>query len=559
VSKSLKFLVLFLGVFAVTYFYFSSHKKSNKVGKNNVLINKNPLEKNERGIASSSQKSKHASRKKDTILVKLKDNASESQVQDLKSLFNKFDLRLDKKILNGKVSRLKVSNKSFEDQEEVISEQLMQTGAVEYSEPDYLVPPSLIPNDSYYNMQWHHKTINSETAWNYSQGNTNVLVAICDSGFDLFHPDLADRFSLPGYNTVHDDTVISDVNDHGTMTSGVLAAAANNAQGVAGMSWQNKLLPIQISDQADGVSTYSDIAECITYAKDHSAKVVNISYDYMYTSSTINDAALILRNAGGLVVVAAGNSAADISAWGSSPNMIVVGATDSSDAMAWFSNFGTPVDFFAPGQDIYTTAANNNYYSMSGTSFSAPVTAGTAALIYSLNPSWTANQVENFLVSSLTTVGNIKRLNAGAALQMASQSLAPPVITLDNLAPGASDVNHSYTGKWCTSAQAGYYGLKSLYNCGPKLDTYRFKPSIPTARSYAVYIRYLARSTLSTKASVKVYSTSGLVTKPVNMQTGGGTWVLLGTFNLRAGTTNYVEVSDAAGTVDIDAVKFEAQ
>ncbi len=522
------------------------------------LMNKSPIvQSGSRNVANENDGAK---RRKNSVIVKLKADATAEQIENLRLAYEEYDLKNEKQLLNGKAVRLKIAKGSYSDQEMQVARALRDTGAVEIAEPDYFVPLAFTPNDSLYSYQWHHGLIQTPIAWDITQGSSSILVAVCDAGFDLSHPDLAARFVLPGYNTVKNNTAIDNINDHGTAAAGVLAAIGNNNTGVTGVAWQVKILPIQITDRADGVSSYSDVAECISYASSKGAKVVNISYDSTYTSAIVNDAALAMRNAGGTVVVAAGNSTIDISPWGASPNLIVVGATDAQDKLAWFSNFGGTVDLYAPGLDLYSTTKGGNYNLVSGTSFATPVVAGTFALIYSVKASFSASQVESFVLGNLKSIGlPTGRIDAGAAVTKAYQSVqmqTAPII-IDNLAAGQSDASHTSLGRWCPSTFAGSHGMASLNSCGRKVDTYRFIPNISTAGVYNVFIRYTSHSGLSTRVNVITKSLSGMVTKPVNMQTGGGTWVLVGTYNLALGTTNYVEVNDAAGAANVDAMKLE--
>jgi hypothetical protein len=216
------------------------------------------------------------------------------------------------------------------------------------------------------------------------------------------------------------------------------------------------------------------------------------------------------------------------------------------------------VDLFAPGVDIYTTSAGGNYASVSGTSFSTPVTAGAVALLYSLIPTATPAQIEGYITSTLSSVGLPKgRLNVGAAVQKANldKAASAPII-LDNLAANVSDSSRIPKGKWCASTQTGSYGNASVVSCGHGTDTYRFIPNIPKAGSYAVSIRYLSKSTLTSAAPITVKSATGTIVKKVNMQLNGGQWVQLGTYNLNSGTSNYVEFADSAGAVNVDGVQF---
>lgn len=542
------------------YFFMSPAPTHSKAS---LLINSDPLTKdlNQRGVASTDKKNRHK-RRKSTLLIKLNDDATTQQIAALKELYDDYDLRHEKNLLNGKAVRVRIFNKVHENNEEQIAKLLLATGAVQFAEPDYTIPPAFVPNDSLYSQQWHHPVIHSDTAWNYTQGNSTVIVAVCDAGFDVTHPDLAAHFLKPGYNTVKDNSEIDNINDHGTATSGIIAAIGNNRQGVAGLAWQIRLLPIQISNVPDGTSTYSDVAECIRYASDHGAKVVNLSYDSTYTSSLVSEAALAFRQAGGVVVVAAGNSTIDISAWGRSPNLMVVGATDSSDKLTWFSNFGMPVDVVAPGQDLYSTTSGGQYTLVSGTSFSTPVVSGTIALLYSLNPNFSADQIENFILSTTDNVGlPVGRLNLGATTSMAYKAITtsppPAPIILDNLAANLSDNRRQSKGKWCTSNQSGYFGSNSVYSCGSGTDSYRFIPTIPAKQDYTVFIRYLSNPKLSDRVPIIIKSFSGTIKKMINMRSGGGAWVQVGKVTFSAGVNNYVEITDTGGTANVDGIKFE--
>lgn len=313
--------------------------------------------------------------------------------------------------------------------EEEMAESLRASGAVDFAEPDYLMPAAAaVPDDPQYSSQWHHQIINSPGAWSYSTGNTSILVAVLDTGVDAAHPDLASNLSLPGFNVVDQSTNTDPVASHGTEVAGVLGAVGNNNLGVAGMDWAVKILPVRITDNPDTTAWCSDMGNGIEWAADHGAKVINLSYDTTGCPGTIEAASQYARSRGALVVVAAGNSAMDLSGqFPSSNSFVLVGATDFSDQRAIFSNYGAPVLLGAPGSTILTTQPGG-YGTDSGTSFSAPLVAGVAALIYSLNPSWTPAVVENLILATAKSLGAISmgygRIDAGAALAAAQNCLA---------------------------------------------------------------------------------------------------------------------------------------
>ena len=129
-------------------------------------------------------------------------------------------------------------------------------------------------------------------------------------------------------------------------------------------------------------------------------------------------------------------------------------------------------------------------------------------------------------------------------------------IILDNAAVGVSDGARSFTGTWCKSTSAGFFGTDSLYGCSVGVDTYRWTPTIPSDRAYDVYVRWTAHPNRGAAVPVKVVHAGGTTTLNFNQQTAGGVWTSLGRFTLNAGTSSYVEVSDSGGQVNADAIRL---
>ncbi|MES3039373.1 MAG: S8 family serine peptidase [Bdellovibrionota bacterium] len=363
-----------------------------------------------------------------TILYKLKDNATAAEIVSLQQALQSLDITIEKKHAGNKINQAKSLNPQGKSEEQIAAD-IFATGAVEFAEADALIDLSMVPNDPYYSSQWHHEKISSPAAWNVTSGIASVIVADCDTGVEATHPDLAARLLLPGYNSEDGSSNFSPVHPHGTMTSGTMAATLNNNGGVAGVAGNVSIIPIKISNRSDGSAYYSAMINCISYAADRGAKVVNLSYD-VTDSLAIDSAAQYLRSKGGLLFVAAGNSGADISSRADVESFITVGATDTNDQRTSWSNYGTPVDIVAPGLDILTTTTAGAYAYASGTSFSAPIVAGTAALLYSINPNFTASQIEQFIFNSATKLGNEAyfgngRVNAAAAVQAAGGNVVP--------------------------------------------------------------------------------------------------------------------------------------
>ncbi len=314
--------------------------------------------------------------------------------------------------------------------------ELLATGAVAYAEPDYLVAPGTTPDDPKFSLQWQHTKIGSAAAWNTTTGSSSVLIGVCDTGISSTHPDLVGNLVLPGYNAVDGTTNTEPVYNHGTGVAGCIGAVGNNGAGVAGVVWTAGILPIRITNQSDGRAYVSDAADGIRWAADRGAKVVNLSY-LMAGYSTIDSAAQYLRSKGGLLFVAAGNDSRD-PGWTDFSSFVAVSATSSSDVLASWSNRGTYVDLAAPGVGVYSTTGTSSYSSMSGTSFASPIAAGVAALIYSVDSTFSPTEVESFLFSSCVDLGSVGeddlygngRVDAEAAVALASD-------TTPNLVPVA--------------------------------------------------------------------------------------------------------------------------
>jgi len=316
---------------------------------------------------------------------------------------------------------------------------------IEFAELDQAVEPTLTTSDPDLSNQWHHAKIGSQTAWDASTGE-GVTVAILDTGVDGTHPDLqADM--VPGWNTYNNNSDTADIHGHGTMTAGAAAAVGNNGLGVAGVAWRSKIMPIRITDTA-GYGYYSTMASGITWAADHGARIASISFSNTCGSSTVSSAAQYMRNKGGAVTVAAGNSAGlilDVPR----TSITCVSATDASDALASFSSYGDAVDIAAPGASIRTTTRGGGYASASGTSFSAPLTAGVYALMIAANPSLDAGTLDSILFAAATDLGTPGwdqafgngRVSAAAAVAQAKTSggsdTQPPTVAISSPASGA--------------------------------------------------------------------------------------------------------------------------
>jgi subtilisin family serine protease len=285
--------------------------------------------------------------------------------------------------------------------EEQMAEILMQTGDYEYVEPDWQCFPHAVPNDPSYGSQWWHgaNRIDNERAWDYTTGSSDIIVAVCDTGVDLNHPDLAAGI-VNGFNAATnlaevDGGVVNDYFGHGSLVAGCAAAQGNNGTGVVGGGWNFKIMPIRVTNAGDGTAPISDILQGARWASDEGAFAVNCSYGGASSSQTRTSGNQI-RNEGHLLVFSSGNDGimSQPNDW---ENVTIVGASTQSDIYAGWSEYGVGVDVIAPGSNIFSTNRFGGYSSTQGTSFSAPITSGALALIHAANPALSADEVEQRL------------------------------------------------------------------------------------------------------------------------------------------------------------------
>lgn len=298
-------------------------------------------------------------------------------------------------------------------------------------------PRESTPNDPEFSKQYHHKIIQSEKAWDLSTGVAEVIVAATDDGFMLDHEDLAGIYyknegEVEG-NGIDDDEngYIDDVigwnfnegtnnpdvagyhGGHGTHVAGIIGADFNNGLGVVGHGTKIKVMPLKFYGTKSW--TGAMILETYKYAADNGAKIITTSYnvDGMSAKKVYQEAVAYAYDKGLIIFNSAGNGNAEQSARTKNTQILLVASTQSGsdvskhDLRSRFSNYGIGVDIAAPGNPIYSTSKSGKYVDMSGTSMAAPNAAGVAALIWSVNPDYTREQVLATLMKNSTDVDGI--------------------------------------------------------------------------------------------------------------------------------------------------------
>jgi thermitase len=239
---------------------------------------------------------------------------------------------------------------------------LRRNPAVAYAEPNYLYHADTVPNDPRYPQLWGLAKINAPAAWNVTTGSPAVTVGIVDTGIATDHLDLSANV-VPGHDFVQGDSDPRDFNGHGTHVAGTIGARGNNGRGVAGVNWQVGLMPVRVLD-GSGSGSNANVTAGLAYACTHGASIVNASLGGTAYSTAMRDAIASCPNA--LFVVAAGNDGVSDDRvphypcnYGAGldnlPNVVCVAATDTSDTLAGFSNYGQSVDLAAPGVSIPST------------------------------------------------------------------------------------------------------------------------------------------------------------------------------------------------------------
>jgi thermitase len=295
-------------------------------------------------------------------------------------------------------------------------------GDVVYAEPNYIASATSLarPDDPAYDAQWSLAKGQAIGGWSLFPGSYDIgggaKLAIVDTGVDLTHPDLVGQLDIgDAADCVTESNACTpgsalDEQGHGTHTTGIAAATANNGVGVAGVAFASSVMPVKVLD-ANGSGTYASVANGIVWAAQHGARVISLSlggYDY---SDTLCDAVATATNTyHALVVGAAGNEGVSDKLYPAAcPGAIGVAATNAKDRAASWSNFGAPDVFVsAPGVAIFSTYLEGSYETLSGTSMATPFVSGLAALLFGQDQSRSPADVKEILARSADKVGSVR-------------------------------------------------------------------------------------------------------------------------------------------------------
>jgi subtilisin family serine protease len=341
---------------------------------------------------------------------------------------------------------------------------LHDTGLVKYAEVSTRGVWVVAPNDTQYSQQWALNNtgqtggtagadVHAEDAWTISTGDPAIVVGVLDSGTFVDHPDLAanvwhNEGEIPdngidddgngfiddweGWDFGNGNNVVESSNFHGTHVTGIINAATNNGQGIAGLAggWdgngaRSMAVAVGESGPIGGI-----LDDSIIYAADNGAQIITMSLS-VGSSAAINDALDYAYNTKDVFIdCAAGNNGPSVSYPANRVEVMAVASTDHNDNRSSFSNQGSELEIAAPGSNILSTQLNGSYGTSSGTSFAAPYVAGLAALVRGVNPGLPAPDVRQLIIDSaddveapgFDTETGWGRINAFEALSLTATS-----------------------------------------------------------------------------------------------------------------------------------------
>jgi len=333
-------------------------------------------------------------------------------------------------------------------QEQKYARQVADQPGVAYVEPNYIVTADLIPDDTLWSQQYGPSNIQAPAAWDVTTGSSNVIVAVLDSGIDSAHPEFVGRI-LPGYDFVENDATPQDGCGHGTHVSGIIAAEGDNAQGIAGVAWKSSIMPVRVLDNRC-TGTTANIANALVWAVERGAKIINLSLGTITPSTLLENGTYYAYSQGAAIFAAAGNSGSGFVLYPAAyPWVIAVGATDSSNTRASFSNTGAALDVMAPGVSILSTTPQGSFFyhtalglpqdygSLSGTSMAAAHASGAAALLATQTDLDSADAIYQALEATALDLGTPGRddqtgfglIQIADALAFNPTATPPPPIT----------------------------------------------------------------------------------------------------------------------------------
>ncbi|NLG78710.1 MAG: S8 family peptidase [Firmicutes bacterium] len=314
-------------------------------------------------------------------------------------------------------------------EEATVMSLLSRAGEVAWVEDDFIIPiagacffaPRPRPRPPKQTVPWGIARVRAPEAWGNAAGR-GVRVAVLDTGIDMSHPDLKANIE-GGFDCINETADVVDDNGHGTHVAGTIAALDNDF-GVVGVAPEARLYAVKAFDSR-GQGQVSDIVQGVEWCMTNRVQIINMSFGTADSSKALTMAIEKAAQAGTVMVAAAGNDGRRDSVLypARDPNVIAVTASTRDDRIASFSNSGEQVAVAAPGEDIYSTYRDGGYKSLTGTSMACPHVTGVAALLLSVSPGLTRDDVRQIVCGTATKLSGFSPdqqgsgvVNAGAAV-----------------------------------------------------------------------------------------------------------------------------------------------
>jgi thermitase len=423
-TKKTWFVFFIILIFSFSWSFEDSKRTENDQGENTITLNKTPPFRFDGPLYAPGE-----------ILVKFKPSLSEQKIESMIAAYKSRKLR--------RIPRIDVLKLQIPEGVEVMEmvSLMSQDPDVEYAEANYIVHIAVTPNDPLFIYQYAlsnkgqdigvpgspqgklRADIKATEGWEETKGEEAIIIAVIDTGVDMLHPDLLGKILSGGRDFVNDDDDATDDHHHGTLVAGVAAANTDNTEGMAGVAWNCKILPVKVLD-AEGEGYSDDLAEGIIWAVDNGANVINLSLGAEGGNQTIEDAlkyayegdvvvVAVTGNDGGPVLYPAAYDAYCLAVAGT--NNVDERVTFSNSGGVWESNYGPEVDVAAPAEDILSTVptwfwgpGSFPYAYGGGTSMAAPHVAGLAALVKSIKPWLSAGEIMDIIRFSADDVNSIE-------------------------------------------------------------------------------------------------------------------------------------------------------
>ncbi len=467
-------------------------------------------------------------------------------------------------------------------------EALKASGLYEYVEPDYVRHRLATPNDPRLGEQWALTKIGAPAAWDIRSAAPDTIVAVLDSGVRYTHQDLAANMwrnpaEVAG-NGLDDDGngYIDDVHGinslvtvgtagsgdpmddqgHGTSVASAAGAVGNNGTGITGVAWTVKLMALKFDD-ADGIlgssGFISNAVECIDYAIAKKAHILNISYGSTWYSNAERDALQRARDAGMVVVVAAGNDGVENDFSLSYPagylldNVVAVANSTTDDSLSPSSTYGGMTELAAPGTDILVAARESDsaYRTVGGTSLSSPILAGAFALMRAQFPGDTPRQLINRVLRSVDPVAALAgKVQTGGRLNLARALASANTRPFNDDFANRARVSGAAVASRGSNVAATSEGGEPVHAAAGGTSLWWSW----TAPSSGIAVVDTRGSTFDTTLAVYTGGAVGSLTPVASVDDAGGGTTSRLTFNAAANTTYHLAVDGKGGATGMAAL-----